>query len=232
MIWNRKKKIVDSKDAMAPKTVFIISSIDVGDLVAYLSATLKALGSSVSVYDDTHAAYAQKYLSTFYNTGEKTWEYRGINIHSGIGNANKDESMKIVLTDRFLDIMQKDDPVYIMTDMDIASLGATCTILDSVIEKEVEVELVFFNYEDCKIDSKVANLLYSQFSSEYITDDRSVYFDSINHARKIENQYNDHISFKGISRDYKDLLKSILSKLTELPYHKLDLAIKKAEKGT
>lgn len=92
-------------------------------------------------------------------------------------------------------------------------------------------DLVLMNYEDCKIDLKVMELLFSQFSDACIEKDHSIYFDSIAQARRIENQYNDHIAFRGISKEFKQLLRNIIEKMIKKSESEIDRYINLAGKG-
>lgn len=228
---NRIKKQTVSNIESEEATVYFITSIDIGDVIAYTSATLKLMGYTVTVFDDTECAYAQKYLSSFSQVGQKKWEYRGINVHSSISDLSKIDGIKIVLTDRYLDVINADSIVYITTDMDVTSIAQTCEVIDAVSENEMKFDLVTMNYEDCKIDTKVMELLFSQFSNACIENDHSIYFDNVAHARKIENQYNDHIAFRGISKEFKHFLRDIIVKMIKKSESEIDKYLNLAGKG-
>lgn len=192
------------------KKVFLLSKYDISDTCVYLGSILKHYGTSVAILDETE----ESYIKYFLNAEEENmdiYEHQGIDyVFSKSRLEEISVEVVIVNTNKrmILPMIEQDDEVFVFVNQDRRLLLKTKSYLEALAARGFKNITRVMNMVDSKIEVEyISNML--EMENINILEDLEIYHDESNLSAKIENAYNSKVRFKGISKEYKDVLRLI-----------------------
>lgn len=211
------------------KHLLFIGAVDKSDFVMYLCKMLAAAGHKVLLNDGTRNHWSQYYLSS---RGSDLMEFEGFDVYRNnktyselVTGLAAGYDLIVTDTDQECHVTFRDfqlaDKRYLVTTYERSVLDLNKQILQSVYStaektKQVELErIILAAVESESIDEQYVNMLFEEYLIIWPDDSIQLPLDEVDHTIKIENQHNNRLLLKGLSRRYRSALQGICQEVTE-----------------
>lgn len=238
------------------KKILFIGACDKSEILLYLAKILTQAEQRVLIIDGTTLQKYQYSVPEFKNNNLLT-EYDGFDVATGFGHDQNTVSLKdeleaclnktnesesqynyILIDSDNVNTLIWDEITHhvLVTNTDRYTLTNNTELLKSYFEHMENTLIPFtkihYPYFSTNIDDSYMDSTVSRFPIEWNEErDFEIEFDEVDHAWKINLQYESRITLKRLSRALKSNLLTLAKTLTDIDPSILKDAIKKSERG-
>jgi len=229
------------------KKALFIGSVDISDLLLYVSKIITTSGKKVLLVDGTTEKYIQ------YNTPKPSSklsivEFDGFDVAVGY-NTFKEIETYLVQNQQYEQLivhcsnvsfvqkadLNKFDFKYIATSQEKISLDKTVEYLASIFgtsktkdndSENIQFSQVFVNYTDANMAQDYLETVLGTLPVSWSEEPYEILYDEVDYSTKINNQHEGKINIRRLSRNYKKIIQRISEEIAGLELKEIKPAMK------
>ncbi|WP_052646936.1 hypothetical protein [Paenibacillus terrae] len=238
--------------------ILFIGATDKTDLLFYISKVLATAGKRVLIVDATNQQ-KYRYSIPHITKGNLITEYDGFDVATGFGAQNKGihevlqhyfktkkehlDSYEYILLDTDTEEFLSEVPNapwkeihqhVLITNCERFTIERNVEILESYVKGNDEIPFarVQYPFVDTHVKEDYLNSVLSHLRIQFVEErEFEFYYDEVNYATKVNNQFENRIYLKPLSRQAKKTLYGLIRTVTTEDSNTLKAAFKAAEKG-
>ncbi|MDH6675744.1 hypothetical protein M2277_006465 [Paenibacillus sp. LBL] len=214
-------------------TILLIGAVDKSDLGLYLSKLFASDGNKVLLVDGSLEKNLKNYIN-FMDGEDLVSEFEGFEVSRKFSNYSQLLEFIEPSTDGNkydVVLIDTDDPNFISFDqyressmrIIVSTYEKSCMeknkiLLESIYSTgenpgHVEVERVILGSVDCSVDEEYLNLPLSDLFIIWPEHSLHIQIDEVDYSLKIDNQHNNRLRMKRLSKSYINVLTNIFEKI-------------------
>jgi hypothetical protein len=231
------------------KRILFAGACDKSDLLLYVGKVLAAADQKVLIVD---ATVAQHHAETVPQIDEnyRISEFQGFDVASGFFSYEQlqdyfaEEQEKLEGYDCLIIDTDCPDTVGVWEAVNVHLLATTqekrCLQRNEVLVRQLfaaredQSPLSWFKLilraVDCSIDEEYIESTLQRHPIQWMEPSFAIYWDEVDYAVKIENQYNSRLQLRTLSKDYKETIQELAHLVSGLPVSDIKSAMKQAER--
>lgn len=231
------------------RTIFIGACVKT-DLMLYIGKILSAANQKVLLVDAT-LAQKYRYSISMIDDNAALTEFDSFDIAMGFKSyvaleayfKQKNENLDaydilLIDTDDHENVDQWGEAEHraLVTNFERYTLLQNVKLLEQYFQGRMNESLIdfiriYYPYADCRIDENYIDSTVDKFPINWHEDAFDFRLDEVDYGIRVDNQYENRVLIKGLSRQYKAKLLEICEAITGFERKSIKLALKRVERG-